>query len=83
MARKVIGKVTHYFPNVGVAVVALKGPLEVGKEIEFEKNGEVLFKQKVKSMQIEHTVLQKAKKGQEIGLKVDNEVKAGASVYLV
>ncbi len=82
MARKLVGKVTHYFPNVGVAVVALSGSLEVGQLIEIEKLGN-LFKQEVKSMQVEHKSLQKAKKGMEIGLKVDDAVKPGASVYLV
>ena len=83
MARKLVGKVTHYFPNVGVAVVALdKGSLEVGKKIEIEKEGNVL-KQEVKSMQAEHKVLQKAKKGMEIGLKVDDAVKVNSLVYTV
>lgn len=83
MARKLVGKVTHYFPNVGVAVVALdKGGLEVGKKIEIEKEGNVL-KQDVKSMQVEHKVLQKAKKGMEIGLKVDDAVKVNSLVYTV
>lgn len=82
MARKLIGKVTHYFPNVGVAVVALQGSLEVGQLIEIEKEGN-LVKQEVKSMQVEHKPLQKAKKGMEIGLKVDNLVKPGSLVYVV
>lgn len=82
MARKLVGKITHYFPNVGVAVVALSAALEVGKDIEIEKEGNVV-KQKVKSMQIEHKTLQKAKKGQEIGLKVDSEVKVNSLVYSV
>ena len=83
MARKQVGKVTHYFPKVGVAVVALKGVLNVGDNIEIERGGELVLSQEVKSMQIEHKPLKSAKKGMEVGLKVDEEVKAGASVYLV
>lgn len=82
MARKLVGKITHYFPNVGVAVVALSAALEVSKDIEIEKEGNIV-KQKVKSMQIEHKALQKAKKGQEVGLKVDSEVKVNSLVYSV
>ncbi len=82
MARKLVGKVTHYFPNVGVAVVALQKDLKVGELIEIEKAGEV-FKQEVKSMQAEHKPLEKAKKGTEIGLKVEEPAKVGALVYAV
>ena len=82
MVKKLVGKVTHYFPKAGVAVVELSAGLAVGDKIEIEKGGEIV-KQDVKSMQIEHESLQKAKKGMEIGLKVDEDVKSGAQVYLV
>ena len=82
MARKLAGKITHYFPNVGVAVVSLQAGLNVGQLIEIEKAGNIV-KQEVKSMQVEHKPLQKAKKGMEVGLKVDQEVKPGALVYVV
>jgi len=82
MARKLIGKITHYFPNISVAVLALKSSLEVGQNIEIEKDGAVV-KQTVKSMQVEHKALQKAKKGMEVGLKVEGPVKVNSSVYLV
>ena len=82
MARKLAGKITHYFPKVGVAVLALNSELSVGDLIEIEKEGSVV-KQEVKSMQIDHKAIQKAKKGTEIGLKVYNDVKPGSLVYIV
>ena len=74
-----VGKVTHYFPRVGVAVVALLEDLKQGEEIRFT-GIQTDFTQKVASMQIEHSMIVNATKGQEIGLKVDREVKVGDRV---
>ena len=41
------------------------------------------FEQKVESMQIEHEQVEKAKKGDEIAIKVDQPTKPGAKVYKV
>lgn len=82
MKRKLIGKITHYFSNVGVAVVSLDGSLAVGDNIEIEKEGNILS-QKVESIQVEHKSLNKATKGMEVGLKVAEPVKVNSLVYLV
>ncbi len=74
-----LGKVTHYFPKIGVAVVALSDDLKQGEEIRFT-GPQTDFTQKVVSMQIEHTVIPAAARGQEIGLKVDRDVKVGDRV---
>jgi putative protease len=74
-----VGKVIHYFPRIGVAVVALSDDLKLGEEIRF--NGmQTDFTQKVVSMQIEHKMIANAMRGQEIGLKVDQDVKVGDRV---
>lgn len=77
MANLKIGTVTHYFDKIGVAVVELTATINIGDVIEFEKAG---FSQTVASMQMEHEEIKTAKKGQAIGLKVDQEVKAGDTV---
>ncbi len=74
-----VGKVTHYFPKIGVAVVALSDDLNQGEEIRFA-GAHTDFRQRVVSMQIEHTIIVAAMRGQEIGLKVDREVKVGDRV---
>ncbi len=79
---KKIGTVTHYYGNIGVAVVELSGKLSVGDKVKFG-DGENDFEQTVESMQIEHKEISSAKKGDAIGLKVDKEVNEGADVYLV
>lgn len=78
--EKPIGKIIHYFPHVKVAVVKLKSNIKVGDNIKLKK-GEDEFEQKVKSMQVDHENIKSAKKGKEIGLKVNKKVKEGWEVY--
>jgi len=78
--RKPIGKVTHFYSNISVAVVALTNSLKVGDKISIAK-GDNKIEQVVSSMQLEHKQVQSAKKGQEIAIKVASEVKKGAEVY--
>jgi translation elongation factor EF-1alpha len=77
-----IGKVTHYFGKVSVAVVELTATISVGDRIAFKGSGSD-FEQEVKSMQIEHEDIATAQAGQAVGLKVENKVKVGDIVYKV
>lgn len=79
MADKKVGKVIHYYDKIGVAVVELAGPLAVGDTIKIEGHGRD-FNQKVSSIQMEHEKVEKAKKGDSVGLKVDQEAKNGDEV---
>jgi len=81
-AKKPVGKITRYFDKIGVAVVALDGGLKVGDKIKIGKK-DTFFEQEVKSMQIEHEKIEKAKKGQEVGMKVKEKVREGYLVYKV
>jgi len=85
MADTKIGKITHYYDRIGVAVLKVTdNPLTVGKTIKItDKNGEEKFTQEVTSIQIEHQQIKKAKKGSEVGLKIDQEVKEGDEVFEV
>jgi translation elongation factor EF-1alpha len=81
--EKPLGKVTHFFNKIGVAVVELqKDSLKVGETLHF-KGGERDFEQKVDSMQIEHESVPEAKKGESIGLKVEQAVREGDQVFKV
>jgi putative protease len=79
---KLIGKITHYFGNIGVAVIELAGGLKVGDTIRIV-GGETDFSQTVDSMEIEHQKVQEAKKGDSIGLKVEQKVREDYKVYKV
>ncbi|MBU1032006.1 hypothetical protein KKE03_03765 [Patescibacteria group bacterium] len=80
---KTIGKVTHYYDKLGVAIIDLEtGGLKAGDEIKF-KRGEEEFSQKVESLQVDHKDVDTVKKGDSFGLKVDQPTKPGTEVYLV
>ncbi len=83
MADLKIGKITHFYDKIGVAIIELGASLSIGDKIIFKRGGEDLFEQEVTSIQIEHKQVKSAKKGDFIGLKVDKEVKEGAEVYKV
>jgi putative protease len=80
--ENIIGIVTHYFPKVRVGVVKLKAPLAVGDLIKI-KGHTTDFTQTIKSIQIDHVPLDKAKKGDEIGLLVDSRVRRHDELYTV
>ena len=77
-----IGRVTHYFTKIGVAIVELKSLLSVGDRIHF-KGPNTDLAQSVESMQIEHKNVTQAKTGQSIGLKVDDRVRENDRVYKI
>ena len=79
---KLIGKVTHYFDHVGVAIVDLIDTLNIGDTIRII-GGEVDFTQEVESMEIDHEKIKTAKKGDSIGMKISERVKDGYQVYKV
>lgn len=82
MADFKVGKITHYYDKIGVAVVELTGDLSVGDTIKISGHGRE-FTQEVSSMQIEHEEIKTAKKGQTIGLKIDEKAKENDEVYKV
>jgi len=81
LADTKIGKVSHFFDKIGVAVVELSGSLKVGDKIKFKRHDGEEFEQAVQSMQIEHEQVKQAKKGQAIGLKTAQPVHEGAEVF--
>ena len=81
MMTTLIGKVTHYYDKIGVAVLELLKPLKSGDTIMFSGHGQE-FTQEVASLQIEHKEVKRAKKGESVGLKTDRKVKDGDKVYL-
>jgi translation elongation factor EF-1alpha len=81
MVKKKVGKITHYYGKIGVAVIEVSSKLVVGDKIKFVHNGENLFEETIESMQFEHKNIESAKKGDEIGLKVTKPVRPGVEVY--
>ena len=76
-----IGKVSHYFTKIGVAIIEVTdGSIKVGDTVHI-KGHTTNFKQKVHSMQIEQDKIDIAEPGQSIGLKVEEPVRANDLVY--
>ncbi len=80
--ENVIGEITHYFPHVRAAVIKLKAPLATGDAIKI-KGHTTDLQQVITSMQIDHVVVDEAKKGQEIGLLVESRVRQHDTVYKI
>ena len=78
--EKPIGKVIHYYDKISVAIVKLDKKFSVGKTVKFVK-GDSVFEQTVKSMEMEHGKLTEAKKGDEVGIKVEKATKEGTLMY--
>lgn len=76
-----VGEVTHYFPKVRAAVVKCRSTLAIGQAI-WVKGATTDFRQTVGSLQIDREPIEKAKKGQTIGLEVFKDVRPGDKVYL-
>ncbi len=76
-----VGKVTHYFPKISVAVVEVTaGSVKAGDEIHI-KGHTTDFRQRVASMQVEHENIEMAEPGMSIGMKVDEPVRDHDMVY--
>jgi len=75
-----IGCVLHFFSKINVAVVKLSTSLSVGDCI-LVKGPETDFEQIVESMQIDYEKLDKAEKGQSIGLKMTQHARQRDVIY--
>lgn len=85
MADKKIGKISHYYNHLGVAIIEVKSPFSAGDKLKFVRpgTGEELFQQVVSSIQVEHKSIVKTKKGMSVGVKVDKIVHEGVEVFKV
>ena len=79
--EKLIGEIIHYFGKIGVAVIKLKGPLNVGDSIRIVGGEDTDFKQAVKSMEKDHKKIKKAASKVEVGLKLSKKAREGYKVY--
>jgi putative protease len=82
MEEKLVGKIVHYFGKIQVAIIELTGELKIGDKVHI-KGHSTDFEQDITSMQIDHANVEKAKKGDAIGIKVDQKVREEDEVYLI
>lgn len=82
MAERQIGEVSNYFKHVNAAAIKLSAPLKVGDKIKIV-GGDKSIEMTIKSMQINRKDIKTAKKGDEIGLLVPEDVHKGYRVFLI
>ena len=75
-----VGRVSHYYDRIGVAVLDLSGELKVGDTILILKRA-TEFTQQVDSIKIEHQKVQYAGPGMEVALRVVEPVHKGDTVF--
>ncbi|MEM3838986.1 MAG: hypothetical protein QXF01_00170 [Candidatus Micrarchaeaceae archaeon] len=78
--RVSIGIVEVFFGKISVAAVRLTGQLKVGDLIEIGTEDEAI-RQRVSSMQINHSEVGEAGEGDSVGIKLKYKVEAGQQVY--
>ena len=77
-----IGEIIHYYDKIGVAVIKVLSPLKVGDRVKISGHDKE-FEQILASIQVEHQNIDQAKKGDEVGVKLDEPAKDGDEVYKV
>ncbi len=78
-----VGEITHYFQKISVVVVkVVEHPILVGDLIHI-KGSSADFMQKVVSLQVESKDVRFARKGELVGLQVNQPAKPGDKVYKI
>ena len=82
MTEEVIGKVSDFFVRPVVAGIDMTGTLKVGDKIHI-KGHTTDIEMEISSMQINNANVSEVKKGDSVGVKVPDRVRAGDTVYKV
>jgi len=70
-SKEFIGKIQHYYSKIGVALLHLNNSsLKTGDSIYITGKTTGIIKTKIKEMQINHKPVQKAIKGNDVGIKL-------------
>ncbi|TMF58627.1 MAG: translation elongation factor-like protein [Chloroflexi bacterium] len=77
-----IGKVTHYFGQLGVAAAQLTGELKVGDQVRI-KGHTTDFSQPVDSLEVEHQKVDQAGPGDRVAFKTKEKARVGDQVHRV
>ncbi len=80
--KQFVGKIIHYFPKVGVAAIKLSRELKTGNKIAVIGPTTGIVNSTILRMEINNQPREKAKKGQEIGIKLPL-VRKNDEVYVV
>jgi putative protease len=82
MEYQFIGRVTHFFDRLSVAVIQLEDELFVDDWILVD-GPRTELEQQVLSMQVNREPIDKGVRGDEVAIKVDDVVHEGDKVFLI
>jgi selenocysteine-specific translation elongation factor len=82
MPEKEIGKVSDFFARPVVAGIEMSGSIKVGDRIHI-KGHTTDIEMTVDSMQINNANVTEAKAGDSVGIKVEDRVRRGDTVFKV
>jgi hypothetical protein len=71
--EKPIGRVSHYYNNIGVAILDLSDNLQVGQTVHF-KGVHDDYTQTVDQMEIDHQSVVTAAPGDSVGIRVVQKI---------
>ncbi|TSC92821.1 MAG: hypothetical protein CEN89_451 [Candidatus Berkelbacteria bacterium Licking1014_7] len=77
---KSVGKITHFFGKIEVAIVELTDTLKVNDKIAI-RGATTDIEQTVDSIELDHKKIEEAKKGDAIGLSVKDKVREGDEIF--
>ncbi len=83
MRKEVLGKVIHFYPKIGVALVKLSGNISKGERIVFIGQKTGALEKEVSEMEVDKKKVNSAGKGEEVGIKVDSRVRKRDEVYKI
>jgi len=78
-----IGKISHYFSKINVATIKLVSELKVGDKICIIGKSTGIINTEINRIEYQHKSINKAEKGQEIGIKVPAYVRKNDEVYVL
>lgn len=82
MTEELVGKITHYFPHIGVAAATLSGELKVGDRVRV-KGHTTDFTAAIESLEIEHQKVDHAGPGDNVAFTVSEKARPGDKVLRV
>ena len=68
--KQFVGKISHYYPKIGVATIKLVSNIQVGNKIIVIGKTTGITNSKIERIEIKNAPVNKASKGQEIGIKI-------------
>ena len=78
-----IGEVVHYYPKIKVALIKLRHKEIKLKDKVIVEGRKTFFEQKIESMQIEGNDISRAKKGEDVAIKIKEKARRKDLVFII